>query len=97
MNETNLGAHFSDHRKNCTCDECTIEKLEKRVNELLAEKIAQSQSNTTLQSRIAQLEAERDCMREALEMIAGKKACLDMTLSNIGIANAALYRTTRRG
>lgn len=51
----------------------------------------------SLKSHIAQLEAERDCMREALEMIAGKKACLDMTLSNIGIANAALYRTTRRG
>lgn len=42
------------------------------------------------EARIAALEAERDGLREALEIIAGERQCLDNLMSNVEVARAAL-------
>lgn len=36
------------------------------------------------------LAAERDALREALEIIAGKRQCIDNLMSNVDVARAAL-------
>ena len=40
--------------------------------------------------RIAELDNENKALREALEIIAGQRQCVDMTMSNVAIARAAL-------
>ena len=43
-----------------------------------------------LRERIAELEAEVKRLREALEIIAGKRQCINNLMSNVEIAEAAL-------
>ena len=46
--------------------------------------------NDELKDRIAELEAEVKRLREALEIIAGKRQCINNLMSNVEIAEAAL-------
>ena len=43
-----------------------------------------------LQERIAELEAENQRLRDALEIIAGKRQCVNNLMGNVEIAMAAL-------
>jgi hypothetical protein len=55
MRDTNVGAGFCPCRKNCTCCECTIEKLGRRIAELLGDSISREQQIASLQAENAKL------------------------------------------
>ena len=46
------------------------------------------------EERNTELGAEKAKLREALEIIAGKRQCVDSTMSNVDVARAALLTTT---
>lgn len=71
-----------------------VESESKRKDEVLvwdADKILECTTRIVEQSeRIAELEAEVKRLREALEIIAGKRQCINNLMSNVEIAEAAL-------
>lgn len=68
----------------------------KQAEAQLAEAKAELASNKLVIDQLAHerngAEAEREAMREALEIIAGKRQCLDNLMSNVEVARAAIRR-----
>lgn len=58
--------------------------------DLYAEKVALEQIVAAQADSIRALLAERDALKEALEMLAGIRPCPDMLMGNVDIARAAL-------
>lgn len=74
----------------CGTQEQDIERLQQRVAELYR---AQKNDYLSLQingETIARLTRERDAAVAALEIIAGKRQCVDNLMSNVEIARCAL-------
>lgn len=69
MSDTNVGRGMAPHSKKCQCDDCTIERLQRRVSTLAAE-------NAALQKRIENCVMELDRRASALRSVSDERDAL---------------------
>ena len=92
MSKNTQGAEQTarDYPEAWRTDNVEKQELRDRIEELEYYNLGLANESCAQQARIAELEAENQRLREALEIISGKRQCVDNMMGNVEVAEAAL-------